>query len=298
MKKNATVTLLGVMILLNLILWFRTMALQRNIENLQHNMSNQFSQVLNEVRNISYNVSSSLEAQSSLFDSAVWSFGEIAPESLTIPLTVSVVPKEADAATAATLTVNDASVPMTRDGMKFTGVIPVGLFELLDAYVTFDAEGAQRSQSLEGGLRPFEERLIAIYAQNTGGSSFEHYANKFTLDGRVDIDLKVPENITVASLKIITTDNGAPIQELALNPALQRQTADYKLELTLEPNHTYETAVVATDSYGLTYRAIVDRQVTGANGTSPDFGHMEWWGNMTILDKNGKLVYDSMAQYR
>lgn len=297
MKKNLTATLLGVMLLLNLILWSRTIALEQNIENLQRNMSNQFGHVLSEVRGIGYNVSSALEVQASIFDSAVWSLGEIDPESLTLPLTVSVVPKEADEATTATLTANGAAVPMTRDGVHFTGVIPVGLFELLDAYITFESEGVQRSQSIDG-VRPFEERLITVIAQNTGGSSFEHYSSKFALDGRVDIDLKIPKNTAVTSLKIVTTDNGAPIQELVLDPALQHQTADYKLELTLEPNRTYETAVLATDSYGLTYRAIVDRQVTGTNVTTPDFGRMDWWGNMTILDKGGKVLYDSAAQYR
>ncbi len=297
MKKNITTTLLGVMILLNLILWFRTRALEQNIENLQHNMSNQFSHVLSEVRGINYNVSSTLERQASIFDNISWSFGAIDTESLTIPLTVSVVPKEAHAATAATLTVNGASVQMTRDGMTFTGVISAGLFELLDAYVTFDAEGVQRSQSLGISLRPFEERLITLHAYNNGGSSFEAHSSKWTLYGQVDIDLKIPKDNAVSSLKIITTDNGTPVQELVLDPALQHQTAEYRLEIQLEAGRTYETVVLATDRYGLTYRAIVDRQVTGADSTTPDFGEMDWWDSTVILDKNGRVLYDSTSEY-
>ncbi|GEM_PF-4505103 len=296
MKKNATATLLGVLILLNLILWFRTMALQQNIENLQRNMSNQFSHILSEVRNISYSVSSTLEHQSSLFEDVSWSFGAADAEGLTIPLTVSAIPKEASMTTVATLTVNGASIQMTRDGLHFTGVLPVNLFTPLDIYITFDAEGVQRSQQLATGLRPFEERLPTLFAQNAGGSSFEHNAKKFTLDGRIQIDLKVPENITITSLKIVTTDNGTVIHELAakpiLDPPVYSQMVDYPLEITFEPNHTYETAVVATDSYGLTYRTIVDRHVIGADGALPDFGQMEWWGNTTILDKNGRVLYD------
>lgn len=296
MKKNITVAILGVMILLNLILLAYTMALEKNISNLRVYMSNQFSQLQNEINGISYNISSAQEAQASLFNSSSWSLGEVNSDGLTIPLVVSVVPKEVSTNTTATLTANGASMPMTRDGVQFNAEIPVRLFDLLDAYVTFETEGVQRNQSL-CSLMPFEERLIALNAYNSG-NSFEASGNKFTLDGKVDIDLKIPEGSSVTSLKIVTTDNGTPIQELVLDPSLQHQTADYKLEIQLEANRTYETAVVATDSYGLTYRAIVDRQITGVDANLPDFGEMDWWGNMVILDKNGQVLYDSTAQYR
>lgn len=296
MKKNLTATLLGVMLLLNIILWFRTIALGQNIENLQRNMSNQFSHLSSEVRGISYDVSNTIERQASLFEDVSWAFGAVDAESLTIPLTVSAIPKEASTTTTATLTVNGASTQMTRDGLQFTGILPVGLFTTLDVYVTFDAESTQRSQQVATGLRPFEERLPTLFAQNAGGSSFEHNVRKFTLDGRIQIDLKAPENTTITSLKIVTTDNGTVIHELAakpiLDPPVYSQMVDYPLEITFEPNHTYETAVVATDGYGLTYRTIVDRHVIGADGALPDFGQMEWWGNTTILDKNGRVLYD------
>ncbi len=298
MKKNVTATLFGVMILLNLILWFRTITLQQNIENLQQNMSNQFSHVLSEVRSISYNVASTLEAQDNIFDDSSWSFGAIDSKSMTLPMTVSVVPKESTADTVATLTINNTSVTMTRDGVHFTGVISVALFENLEVYVTLDSAGVRRSQQLVNCLPPFEERLPVLYAQNAGGSSFETYANKFTLNGPIDINLYTPENTTVTSLKIVTTDNGATIRELplksVLEPPVWTQMADYELSLTFEPNHTYETTVIATDSNDLTYRVIVDRQVVDNNGRVSGFGERDAWGEMVILDKNGRVLHAPM----
>lgn len=302
MKKSTLAALFGAVILLNLILWFRTISLQQNIENLQHNMSNQFSHLSSEVRGIGQNVSDTLERQASLFDGVDWSLGAVDTNNLTMPLTVSVVPKEADSESTATLTANGASVPMTRDGVHFTCVLPVGLFEPLAIYVTLDSAGTQRTQQLLDGLLPFEDRLPMLYAQNAGGSSFEHYASKFKLDGPIDINVKVPESTALTSLKIVTTDNGTVIKEQALTPAFEppawSQMVDYTLELTLESNHTYETAVIATDSFGLSYRAIVDRQVVGASSRTPDFGEMGQWGETVILDKNGRVLYDLTAQYR
>ncbi len=299
MKKNTLAALLGVTIALNLMLWWRTVTLEQTMQNLQQSMRNQIEHMTSEVRGISQSVSSALAREASIFDSYAVSFGEIEPEDMTIPLTVSVMPKEAGTATAATLTVNGVSVPMTRDGMKFTGVLSVGLFEYLDTYVTFDTEGVQRGQSLDTGLRPFEERLPILYVYNAGGSSFEYNANKFTFDGPIEINLKATsEDAAITSLKIFTTDNGVVIQEQALKPAFEppmwSQMVDYKLTLTFEPNHTYETAVIATDSYGLTYRAIVDRQTVGESGQPTDFGGMDWWGQTIILDKDGRVLYDPM----
>ncbi|WMJ83930.1 hypothetical protein ACS3UN_12655 [Oscillospiraceae bacterium LTW-04] len=297
MKKNATAVVLGLMVLLNLILLANTMALGKNIENLRSSMSSHLSQMQNDVRSISYNVSSTLERQASIFDGANWSFGALDPESMTILLVASVVPKEVHADTIATLTVNGISVPMTRDGVNFSGEIPVDLFNSLEAYITFESEGNQRSQRLSTDQWPFEDALLTLHAQNIGSSTFEHYNGKYTLNGKVDIDIRTPKSSAVTSLKIVTTDNDTLLQELTLKPAQQSQSVDYKVEIMFEANHIYETAVVATDSYGLTYRTIIDRKIIGADATSPDFGERDWWDEMVILDKNGVVLYDSSAEY-
>lgn len=298
MKKNATAIILGLMVLLNLILLCYTMALKKNIESLRTYMSSKFNQLQSDINSIGYNVSSSLEKQASIFDSATWSFGTLNPENMTIPLVVSVVPKEALTATSATLTANGVSVPMTRAGVNFNAEVSVDLFKDLEAYVTFESEGKQSSQRLDSVQRPFEEHLLTLHAQNNGGSTFEHSSGKYTLDGKVYIDIKAPDHNTVTSLKIVTTDNGTPLQELILNSAQQYEPVDYKVEIKFEANHTYETAVIATDSYGLTYRAIIDQQITDAGATLPSFGEMSWWDNMMILDKNGVVLYDSTAVFR
>jgi hypothetical protein len=298
MKKNATAIILGLLVLLNLILLYYTMALEKNIQNLHAYMSSQFNQLQGDISNIGYNVSSSLEKQASIFDSATWSFGTLNPENMTIPLVVSIVPKEALTATTATLTANGVSVPMTRAGVNFSAEVPVDLFKNLEAYVTFESEGKQSSQRLDSVQRPFEEQLLTLHAQNNGGSTFEHSSGKYTLDGKIYIDIKAPDHNSVTSLKIVTTDNGTPLQELILNSAQQYEPVDYKVEIKFEANHTYETAVVVTDSYGLTYRTIVDRQMTDAGAASPSFGEMGWWDNMVILDKSGVVLYDSTAEFR
>lgn len=298
MKKNATAIILGLMVLLNLILLCYTMSLKKNIESLRTYMSSKFNQLQSDINSIGYNVSSSLEKQASIFDSATWSFGTLNPENMTIPLVVSVVPKEALTATSATLTANGVSVPMTRAGVNFNAEVSVDLFKDLEAYVTFESEGKQSSQRLDSVQRPFEEQLLTLHAQNNGGSTFEHSSGKYTLDGKVYIDIKAPDHNTVTSLKIVTTDNGTPLQELILNSAQQYEPVDYKVEIKFEANHTYETAVIATDSYGLTYRAIIDQQITDAGATLPSFGEMSWWDNMMILDKNGVVLYDSTAVFR
>lgn len=298
MKKHITSVFMGLTILLNLILLANTMVVEKNISDLRTYMSHQFSQVQSNIGSIGSNVSNTLEQQSSLFDSTTWSFGEIDAESLTIPLIVSVIPKEVDTSTSATLTANGKSIAMTRDGVRFSGTIPVGLFNSLEAYITFESNGVQHSQSVVTLGMPFEEHLMMLSANYSGSHGFESYSGKFTFDGTVNIDLNIPENNAVTSLKIITTDNGALLQEVALDSSLHNQTADYKLEINLEANHTYESAVVATDSYGLTYRAIVNRQVTGTDATTSDFGQMDWWDTMLILDKSGKVIYDSTIENR
>lgn len=298
MKKNITATLLVVMIVLNLILLFRTRALEQNIQNLQHEMFNQFSHVLSKVNDISYNVSSTLERQASIFENISWSFGTLNSENMTIPLVVSVVPKEAITTTTATLTANGVSVPMIRNGVNFGAEIPVDLFKPLETYVTFESEGNQSSQRLDTIERPFEEELLMLDAQNEGGSTFEHYSGKYTFEGKVHIDIKTPDDNPVTSLKIVTTDNDVPLQESMLNANLLNKPIDYKVEIKFEANHTYETAVIATDSYGLTYRTIIDRQITDAGATSPSFGEMDYWGSMVILDKDGTVLYDSAAEFR
>ena len=286
------------MVLLNLILLCYTMGLEKNIESLRTYMSSQFNQLQGDINNISYNVSSSLETQASIFENVSCSFGKLSSENMTIPLVVSAVPKEVLTTTTATLTANGVSVPMIRNGVNFSAEIPVDLFKPLETYVTFESEGNQSSQRLDCAERPFEEELLTLYAQNEGGSTFEHYSGKYTFEGKVHIDIKTPDDNAVTSLKIVTTDNGVPLQESMLNANLLNKPIDYKVEIKFEANHTYESAVIATDSYGLTYRAIIDRQVTDAGATSPSFGEMDYWGNMVILDKDGTVLYDSTAEFR
>lgn len=160
MKSKTIAVFIGITLLLNLILLSYTMTLEKNISSLQNNLSGQINQLRMDILNISGNVSSTLEEQASILDSAEWSYGKINVQNLMVPFSASVIPKEADTDTTAILTANGQSVPMVRSGMSFNAEISVGLFEDINAYVTFDVKGTQRTQSLNVGQRPFEGGLI------------------------------------------------------------------------------------------------------------------------------------------
>ncbi|MEA1959821.1 MAG: hypothetical protein U9N81_00780 [Bacillota bacterium] len=298
MKKNTTPVLIAVLIVLQIISLVRIGNLQDDLRNTKNKLSDQLSHQSNQISNIYSNIDSMLDRQASIIDSYDYSFGTPDNDKLTVPVTFTITPKETKEDTAVTLFISGDSIAMEKKGTSFTGTLPAGIFDNLEAKVILADGGIQKTETLEvrGTLR--DRVLPTIQVRFEGGSSDGYQKNQrklsgiFHRTGNLSLDIKpAVNNNKIEGARLVVEVDGKIVSEKRVDQIGENWT-EIDEETTLSAGQKYTMAVLATDSIGLVHKTIMDQWELDENAEPIHGDEWMWMDEVIITDKEGTVLYE------
>lgn len=297
MKKNITSILITILIVLHIISLVRIGNLQNELSNTRNQISNLVSQQSNKISNIYSNIDSMLNRQASIIDSYEYSFGTPDNDKLTVPVTFNISPKETKEDTRATLFVSGESIAMNKNGTSFTATLPIGIFDVFEVKVILTDGKVQKTEKLEvrGNLR---ERVLPTIHVRFEGESTSGFKKKqgelsgiYHRTGTLSLDVKpAMNNNKIEGAHLVIDIDGDIVSEKRIQ-RIGGSLMDIDEKITVSAGQKMTMAVIATDSLGLTYKAIMDQYELDKNAVPIDQEEWMWWGEVIIMDKDGSILH-------
>lgn len=300
--------LIGVLCALLIIMGSRVSTLSGEIDVLRSDLAAMRSQLSSQIAGISSSLRTEMEAHSRLVLTAESRFGALDPDTATVAMTVTVVPKTVTEDTSLALTVDGATVEMTRgEGNAFTVTVPVGLFDYGDAYPTLaiTSGGVTQTELLTevGYVHLWAQYLPTMGADMGGRTTWS--SGKLKLDHTLSLNV---EEAPVAladhgretyftSVALVTEIDGREVSredltEALTSPQVGRITSasldrPYQKTLTVAEQETVKIYVIATDSLGYVHRVNVSTWDGDGGGISVE----TVLGGECIYSAEGELLY-------
>ena len=124
--------------------------LESTVRNLRSDLVHSVSNLEERVNSVYRNVDDFLKQEASLLSGMEYVCGEFNPDTRTVNIDLSVIPKEIHEDMTLYVTFDDTSVELTRNGNTFKGAVPVGLFvEDEQPLLTIKTEKGTQTQYLE-----------------------------------------------------------------------------------------------------------------------------------------------------
>jgi hypothetical protein len=292
MKTKHLTLLLILSLILNAYAILRIGSLSRDLSQQSNQLQFQLQGMDSQINGISYTIEQKLNEQASLLTSHTLDFGDMDPETLKVPVRVTVTPKRIQDGTMAKLIINGQEAIMTSgSSYALEGTVEVSVFEELHPTIVFENGDVKELETLMtyGPLR--YDYLPNMGASYNGQISNTPNTNKWRLQGEVHIALDPNKYQTdVKSVRLVELLDGVPVKshETALNMDIMIPLNE---EITIEKGQTYALMAVMEDVNGLIYNHYVDGFfLDTSNGFNGDYGQGE---RITILDSSGEVLFTS-----
>lgn len=217
-----------------------------------------------ELSGMQYRLEESMKQQASALSSFQWETGKLNADNLSVPLIVSVTPKEVSGDTRVQVQIPDGeSVVLEKNGVTYTGTVRVGLFQEIGMRVLIERGGVITVEEPVGYTWSLRERYLPeLYgslwyaAPKTGGDG----AVTFQGSAHVGMLSKEAAEGVFRSITLRCTLDG---KEVWNRPLTQEEgIADFPEEgyyerslefegVEIDPGQTLDLTLLATDGYGL-----------------------------------------------
>ena len=300
--------LIGVLCALLIVMGSRISTLSSEIDSLRSDLSSMRSQLSSQIAGISASLRTEMEAHSRLVLTAESRFGALDPDTATVAMTVTVVPKTVTEDTSLSLTVDGATVEMTRgEGNAFAVTLPVGLFDNGDAYPTLaiTSGGVTQTELLtEVGYYHLWSQYLPTMGADMGGRA-SWTSGKLKLDHTLQLNVEeAPVELAdygrgtyFTSVALVTEIDGREVAREDLTEDLTSPQAGriasasldrpYEKTLTVAEDETVKMYVTATDSLGYVHRVNVYTWTREGGGEMME----TVYGGECIYSAEGELLY-------
>ncbi|NYB75106.1 hypothetical protein HZF24_13235 [Sedimentibacter hydroxybenzoicus DSM 7310] len=303
MKKYSNYIIIT-LIIVNVFSIFKISSLERTMDNYYLQIVSGINRNNSEISNIYSNINSILEKQSSLLDSYKIEFGEsLNEESLTVPVKITVVPKEYSEGLTVNIQLNDESFTLIKKGTSFEATIDADIFETFQPKVVISQDGIQKTESLEEYYDLYNKFLLKVEGYHNGSTQYingKHIYKGGRFEFRItNINDNMPEKMS-----IVYDINGSILREDEVDISQiddEDETTNYIYkdiidEVKLGANEVLMVYANIQDKYGINYKYVVLRDEVDANG-EPVFRRPEWSsGGILEITRNGKAF--NVPDYR
>lgn len=286
MKKDYLYIIIAALVLFNL---YTINSMDRNIQEIR----NEQNDIQNEIRDIYSNVDEKLEKQASILDSYDITFGnELNMDDLTVPVNVTVTPKENTENLTAGLLINNETHPMLKNGATFAASADVFIFDPFEIKVVLENSGTEKVETIDEYTDLYGKYLVDLDGGFSGSTKYS--SGKYKYDGDIVINFFGSENGTPEKVSVSKYINGTFIDEQEVdmqgNHSIMYSVKD---EAELSANDKIEIYVNFQDKYGLNYKYIVLADEIDSKGHLVP-SRPEWTnGSITeIKDKNGRVLFE------
>jgi hypothetical protein len=296
MNKHAIPLLFATLIILQIISLVRIGNLQNDLNNTRNQLSNSASQQSNQINNIYANIDSMLKRQASIIDSYEYSFGTLDNNTLTVPVTFNITPKETKADTSATLVVSGQSFNMNKNGTNFTATLPVRIFDAFEARIILADGGVRKTEKLEVSENLREKLLPIIHVRFEGKSTSRYSKNQgessgiYHKAGNLSLDVKPAANNKIEGARLVIDVDGKTVSEKTIEK-IGGSAIQMDEKIPVSAGQKLTIAVIATDSFGLVYKTVVDQYELNDNADPKREREPMWPDETIITDKDGAILY-------
>lgn len=298
MKKFIPYIVIAILVLTQILLFSEMHILKNNLATMENQIWNLDNNLNNQIASIYSNVDEKLEEQASIIHMASLELGAFDTETLTVPITFTVVPKVVTEDLTVSLAFDDETILLTKDDTTYFGtkIFTVTGHEISPTII-LESQGS-KSITQDDGLRvyslvdeyiprlypmtPFYETTVNAQAD---GVEYLQYGEMFFDGGSTNF----------ASANFVTCIDDVKVSEIQIDlVAVQQEPV-----ITL-PEKTYElkngqvltTYVIAVDNLGLTHTYPQQHYVAGNEAQREPY-----YNAVKITTQNGEVVYDNTADY-
>ena len=234
-----------------------------------------------------------LKKQASILDSFDITFGDKLTEDLTVPVSISVTPKENTDNLTAELLINDVRNPMTKTGTSFIASVDAYIFDPFQIKVVLNNNGTEKIETIDKYDDLRYKYMLDINANFIG--SVKYNSGKYEYDGDIVIHFFGPSESSLEKVSILRYLNGKILDEQEVDMHGSDSTMhSIKGDVELSANDRIEVYVNVQDNNGIIYKYIVKADEIDSEGKlvrmTPE------WTNGSVIeikDKNGKVLFEN-----
>lgn len=291
MKKNILYLAIALLLIINASTLSKVNSLSFQVQQYENHVRN----LENEIRNMDSSFEEMLDKKSSILDSFDIRFGEkLNPDNLTVPVTIAITPKELDEGMTAAVQINGEKIEMKKTGTSFEASFDASIFEDLSPKVVLEADGVQKTESLEGYNDIRFKYLLSINGGYSGNKSYKN--GSFQYKGNLNLFIADPMNNSPQKITIIGELNGDQVSEKTVE--LKTDTPENRIEpelmgeAAMNAGDKFLMYAKVEDSYGIVYKYVFLAYELGEEG-KPSASYPEWTNGSIaeISDKNGTVLY-------
>lgn len=290
MAKKHLYIMIAALLLLNMFTIYKLNSVENNINNKLQQSDMIINSLRNDINNISLNVETNLKKQGSILDSHNVIFGELNTTDFTVPITVSLTPKEYSKGLAASLETNNKKVSMKNEGTSYVGTVDANIFDDITLKVDLNNNGIEKIETIEGYHDLKSKYLLTITGGFNGESSSS--SNQYQYNGKIALDCASSKANNVEKISIINDVNGAIFNKREIKPS-NNISVDINDKIELKNGEKLITYALVQDKYGFSYKYIVNTFEKDMSGKPVnDKTAFEMRGLTEISDRNGKVLYN------
>lgn len=289
LKKKGLYILIAVLTVSQFISILKINNLQRQIEYTSNQMNNLDNNIRNDMNSIYNNVDDMLNRKASLIETSTIEIGTINLDSLTVPITFNLTPKEVSEYTIVTLDFNGELFPMNKNDTTFSITVSRSIFADALPKIVINENGIKKTMDDKqiGILSIKDEIFPAIYPRLLGQASFN--GNTYIRKGNLSADVKeVETDIKYTEMRLaIKVDDKLISEETIPNEEFY---SGYEVDekIPLSNGQICTMTVIAIDSIGLEHHYTVDTWVAGFDSQREPLFENEY-----IYSGDGKLLWKS-----
>ncbi|MBP1926526.1 hypothetical protein J2Z76_002395 [Sedimentibacter acidaminivorans] len=290
MKIKNLESIIILLVLLNVFTLFKLNNVKNSIERQMQQNEHEINNLENNINNIYTNVDAKLKKQASVLDSYdVQIRGELNPNNYTVPVTLTITPKEYSDELTATLQLNNKNIPMQKKGTSFKCTFDVYIFDDFKLKIILEQNGIQKIESIEEYSKLQYKYLLDIFGGFSGKESYSSGIYKF--DGDISLNFGNSQNNSPIKASLGKYLNGTIVseQEVELSDHMDIPVND---SIELNANDKFMLCVNVQDKYGINYKYVVMLYEIDSKGKSVNI--RPEWSNGSIIeisDKNGNILY-------
>lgn len=287
--------IIAVLVLFNINTMFKLNSIEKSMDRNVQQIYDEQNNLRNEISMIYSNVDEKLKKQASIFDSYDVEFGdEFNTDNLTVPVNISVTPKENTESLTASVMINNEKQKMIKNETTFTASIDVYVFDPFEVKVVLESNGIEKVETIDKYTDMQNKYLLEVFADFIGNTNYSK--GKYQYDGDIVTNFFESKNNSPKNISISKYINGTLINEEKVDMHGNPSTMySIKGEVELSANDKFEVYINFQDKYGFNYKYIVLADEIDSEGNNLVSSRPEWTnGNMVeITDKNGKVLIEN-----
>lgn len=290
MKTKNLGVIIILLVLLNVFTLLKLNSIENSVERSTQQNEREITNLENNINNIYSNVDAKLKKQASILDSYdVKIDDKLNPNNYTVPVTLTITPKEYSDKMTATLQVSNKNISMQKEGTSFVGTTDVYIFDDFQLKVILEQNGVQKTETIEEYSQLQYKYLLEIAGNFTHNESYISSIYKY--DGDIDLYFGNSQNNSPKKVSLVKYLNGTSVSEQEVE-LLDHMIIPVNDSIELNANDKFMLCVNVQDKYGINYKYVVMLYEIDSKGKSVNI--RPEWSNGSIIeisDKNGNILY-------